>query len=88
MMGLIILALAISMATAACTHRPYHPNRSEQEWAVDHADCEVWVREGIRDEPDTYDDFDEMRLIRQCMKGKGWQWQRTGLFDFMRKADE
>ena len=80
--GLSLMALTISMVSASCTHKPYHPTKSDREWSIDHEACEVWVREGIRDEPDTYDNFDEMRLIRQCMKDKGWQWERTDLFNF------
>lgn len=77
-----IVALAVSLFLTSCTHKPFHPTKSEREWNMDHEVCEVWVREGIRDDPDTYDNFDEMRLIRQCMKDKGWQWERTSLFDF------
>ena len=80
MVWLLLLVLAISMVSTSCTHKPYHPTKSEREWTIDHEVCEVWVREGIRDDPDTYDNFDEMRLIRQCMKNKGWQWERTNLF--------
>jgi hypothetical protein len=79
---LSILALVVLMVSASCTHKPYHPTKSDREWSIDHEACEAWVREGIRDEPDTYDNFDEMRLIRQCMKDKGWQWERTDLFNF------
>lgn len=77
---LSLLVLAISMVSTSCTHKPFHPTKSDREWTIDHEVCEVWVREGIRDDPDTYDNFDEMRLIRQCMKDKGWQWERTSLF--------
>ena len=80
--GLSLLALAIWMVSVSCTHKPYHPTKSEREYTIDHQACEVFVREGIREEPDTYDNFDEMRLIRQCMKDKGWQWERTDLFNF------
>lgn len=79
---MVFLVLAISIASSSCTHKPYHPNKSEREWTIDNEDCQQSVREGIRDEPDTYDNFDEMRLIRQCMKDKGWQWERTDLFNF------
>jgi hypothetical protein len=82
LLSLAGLALAISLASASCTHKAYHPTKSDREWTIDHQACEVFVREGIRDEPDTFDDFDEMRLIRQCMKDKGWKWERTDLFDF------
>ena len=80
------LVLAISLFSVSCTHKPYHPTKSEREWTIEHEACEAWVREGIRDEPDTYDNFDEMRLIRQCMKDQGWQWERTDLFDFTKPA--
>ena len=79
---LACLTLAIPLALASCTHKAYHPTKSDREWTIDHQACEVFVREGIRAEPDTFDDFDEMRLIRQCMKEKGWQWERTELFNF------
>lgn len=77
---LFLVALAISFMATACTHKPFHANKSDREWTIDHQACERWAREGIRDEPDTYDNFDEMRIIRQCMKQKGWQWERTELF--------
>jgi hypothetical protein len=79
---LAYLALAISMVLPSCTHKAYHPTKSEREYTIDHQVCEVFVREGIRQDPDTYDRFDEMRLIRQCMKDKGWQWERTDLYNF------
>ena len=77
-----LLAFMCAALAAGCTHKPVHPTKNEREWTLDHQDCEKWVREGIRDDPDTYDRFDEMRLINQCMKEKGWQWERTSLFDF------
>jgi hypothetical protein len=86
--GLLSVAVAVWMVSVSCTHKPYHPTKSEREWTIDHEACEVWVREGIRDEPDTYDNFDEMRLIRRCMKEKGWQWERTDLFNFKKPEAE
>lgn len=80
MVGFMFLLWAASLVSVSCTHKPYHPTKSDREWTIDHEACEVWVREGIRDEPDTYDTFDEMRLIRKCMKDKGWQWERTEWF--------
>ena len=82
------LVLAVSLFAVSCTHKPYHPTKSEREWTIDNDDCQQSVREGIRDEPDTYDNFDEMRLIRQCMRDKGWRWERTDLFDFNKPAAE
>ena len=80
----IIAASAALVCLGACTYKPYHPEKSDHEWAVDHEACEKSVWEGIRDEPgrDTYDEYDGMRLIRQCMKEKGWQWERTDWFRF------
>jgi hypothetical protein len=83
----MLTALGISMLWVSCTHQAYHPTKSDREWTIDHQACEVWVREGIRDEPDTYDSFDEMRLIRTCMKDKGWQWERTSRFNFKPSSD-
>jgi len=79
---------AMAAIVISCTHKPYHPEKSDREWAIDHEACEKWVREGIRDEPDTYDNFDEMRLIRQCMKDKGWQWEQTEWWRFWSNPPE
>lgn len=80
-----MLALAMVLLPMGCTYKPYHPTKSEREWTIDHKACEEWVREGIRDEPDTYDDFDEMRLIRRCMTNKGWQWERIDWFTIQKE---
>jgi hypothetical protein len=76
----IIVAAAVLALTVSCTHKPYHPHKSDREWAIDHAACERWAREGVRDDPDTYDAMDEMKMIRHCMNQKGWRWKRTDLF--------
>ena len=79
---------AIPLLTLSCTHKPYHPTKSEREWSADHKECEEWTRSGIRREPDTYDSYDEMKMIKACMKQKGWQWQRTDLFRFEKEPTE
>ena len=84
---LLIAAVAVGLA-ASCTHKPYHPDKSDRQWAADNADCEKSVREGVRDEPYAYDMFDEMRLIRRCMQEKGWQWERTDWFRSIQKKKE
>jgi hypothetical protein len=87
----IRLSFAIAMASVtivACIQRPVHPTKSQREWTSDHAACEKSVREEIRVDPDTYDNFDEMRMIRKCMQDKGWRWERTSLFDFNREKPE
>jgi hypothetical protein len=86
--GLLSGGVVMLLVAMGCTHKPVHSTKSEREWANDHKACEKWVREGIRDDPDTYDNFDEMRLIRQCMKDKGWRWERTSLFDFNKKNEK
>jgi hypothetical protein len=74
------IVLAATLTAAACTHRPYHPTKSDREWTIDHDACEISVRSDIREEPAGYDEFDEMRMIKECMKSKGWRWKRTDLF--------
>jgi hypothetical protein len=81
-------ALMASMAMVACVQRPVHPTKSQREWVTDHEACEKSVRSEIRVDPDTYDNFDEMRMIRQCMRDKGWRWERTSLFNFNREQQE
>ena len=85
---MLFLVFAISIASSSCTYKPYHPTKSKREWTIDNEDCQQSVREGIRDEPDTYDNFDEMRLINTCMKEKGWRWERSNLFNFNNPAAE
>ena len=77
---MIVWLLAAVGCLAACTYRPYHPEKSERDWTIDHQACETYVREGIRAEPDTYDKSDEMRLIRRWMQEKGWQGERIDWF--------
>ena len=74
--------VALCLLAAGCTHRPYHPTKTDRDWSIDHQACEVSVRTEIRDAdaPDTYDAMDEMKMIRACMKAKGWRWKRTDLF--------
>jgi hypothetical protein len=81
-------ALTIPLLFGACTHKPVHPTKTEREWAIDHKACEVWAREGIRDEPDTYDSMDEMKMIKSCMKQKGWTWERSDWFRLKKEPTE
>lgn len=83
----IFLFFFLLLFFLSCTHKPVHPNKSEKEWTIDHQACEKWAREGIRDEPDTYDAMDEMKMIKHCMRQKGWTWERTGFFNFKRSAN-
>lgn len=79
------ITLAVLLIAGACTHKPVHPTKSDRDWAVDHKACEKWAREGIRDEPDTYDNMDEMKMIKSCMKQKGWSWERSDWFKLNQK---
>lgn len=74
------IVLFVLLFTGACTHKPVHPTKSEHEWGADHKACEQWAREMIRDEPDSYDDLDEMKMIKSCMQRKGWKWERADWF--------
>ena len=83
-----MVAVAMSLIAMSCTYKPYHPTKSDRQWTIEHEACQNWAREGIRDEPDTYDYNDEMRIIRKCMKDKGWQWERTNLFNSGKEVAE
>lgn len=88
---LVWMALAVFGAAvfpSSCTHKPYHATKHEKEWTIDHQACERSVRDVIREEPYTYDQFDEMRMIDACMKDQGWQWERTALFNFVKNPAE
>ena len=74
------VVLLLPLFIGACTHKPAHPVKSDRQWAEDHKACEKWAREIIRDEPDSYDNLDEMKMIKSCMKQKGWTWERTDWF--------
>lgn len=82
------MVLTIALFLPSCTHKPYHPTKNDREWTIDHEICERWAREGIRDNPDTYDYFDEMKMIKACMRSKGWEWERTSLLDFSKEEAE
>ena len=73
----LLMTMVAACIAASCTHKPYHPEKSDRHWAIDHEACEKSVRAEIRGEPYAYDAFDEMRLIKRCMREKGWQWERT-----------
>lgn len=88
MVWFVFLIWFVSAVSASCTHKPFHPTKSDREWNIDHEACQRWAREGIRDEPDTYDYNDEMRIIWNCMKDKGWQWERTDLFKSKKEQAE
>lgn len=85
----ILAAVTAAVIVAlSCIHQPVHPTKSEREWASDHKACEVWARETIREEPDTHDDLDEMKMIKTCMKAKGWRRQTIDLLWFLKSDSE
>jgi len=78
-----ILMLITVLAIAGCATGTYHPTKPRSEWAKAHRDCERQVRDIIREEPDLYgEDIDqqlitnnrseEQRMIKECMRRKGW----------------
>ncbi|BBO82083.1 hypothetical protein DSCO28_26490 [Desulfosarcina ovata subsp. sediminis] len=86
---LLVVTAGVILGMTGCTHKPYHPTKPDRLWASDHADCEMSVRAEIRDEPPaTYDAYDEMKLIKACMKAKGWRWERTSWFKPRKASDE
>jgi hypothetical protein len=84
-----ILMLITTLAVAGCATGTYHPTKPRSEWANDHRDCERQVRDIIREDPDLYDRGDynnqydmnihteEQRMIKACMRRKGWTSKRT-----------
>ena len=78
-----ILVLITALAVAGCATGTYHPTKPRSEWANDHRDCERQARDIAREEPDLYgEDVDqnfvmnyrteEQRMIKECMRRKGW----------------
>lgn len=82
------IALALPLYIGACTYKPVHATKTDREWVADHKACEEWAREGVRQDPDTYDNLDEMKMIKSCMKQKGWTWERTNWFKPETEATE
>jgi hypothetical protein len=66
------LTLSFFLFAMGCSHKLQHPTKPRSEWANDNAECEKEVREHIRSAPDVYDALDEMKMIKRCMKEKGW----------------
>lgn len=78
-----IIALLMALAVAGCATGTYHPTKPRSEWAKDHKDCERKVRDITREDPDLYGEdpdqqfitnnrSDEQRMIKECMRRKGW----------------
>ncbi len=67
-----LLILASYILAIGCSLKWQHPTKPESEWGKDHLECERLVRDSIREAPSTYDVSDEIVLIRNCMKHKGW----------------
>lgn len=67
------LLLGLFLILAGCRTGTWHPHKDQSEWARDHAECEEIIRGGIRENPESYDTLDEMKLIRSCMEKKGWR---------------
>jgi len=77
------LLLITVLAFTGCATGTYHPTKPRSEWAKDHRDCERQVRDIVREDPDIYgEDIDrnfvinyhseEQRMIKECMRRKGW----------------
>lgn len=70
---LMIMLLFVFLNTAGCRTGTWHPSKDRSAWAEDHDECEKIIREGVRDNPQAYDTLDEMKLIKSCMRKKGWR---------------
>jgi len=70
---LVTLLLCIFLNTAGCRTGTWHQSKDRSEWGKDHAECEEIIRQGVRDNPQSYDTLDEMKLIKSCMGKKGWR---------------
>ncbi|MDL2269554.1 hypothetical protein LJC71_05240 [Desulfosarcina sp. OttesenSCG-928-A07] len=74
------LLAAGMICTVSCAYKPYpyHPTKPDSAWTTDHAECEKAVQKTIQEEGTyVYDGYDEIRLVKLCMREKGWQWKRT-----------
>lgn len=70
---LLVFMLSASLIVASCRTGTWHPSKERSEWGKDHAECEQIIRDGVRDNPASYDTLDEMKLIKSCMRKKGWR---------------
>lgn len=80
----IVLFLCCFMFFSGCMSQVHHPTKYKTEWFADHNACEIKVRKLIREDPHPqgYDEMDEMKLIENCMKEKGWQRKLTPPWKF------
>ncbi|MCF8069403.1 MAG: hypothetical protein K9L30_12540 [Desulfobacterales bacterium] len=70
----LVLILIITTIFFGCSYVSWkHPTKPDSQWAVDHADCEKQIREIIREKPELYSPIDEVTMIKECMKKKGWR---------------
>lgn len=69
----MVLIIFLLLFVSGCISRMEHPTKSSTQWTKDHKACEQTVRKLIREDPDSYDTLDEMKLIETCMKKKGWR---------------
>ena len=74
MKKLFLLAFLLSaiLVVTGCRTGTRHPTKDRSEWGQDHAECERLIRKGVRENPESYDTLDEMKLIKSCMQKKGW----------------
>lgn len=70
--AVVVLIIMTVMSLAGCGKQLKHPTKPRSEWSKDNEACEEQVRVMMREGPATYDPGHEIRLIRKCMKEKGW----------------
>ena len=69
----VAMVLSVLLIIAGCRTGTWHPTKDQSEWSRDHAECEEIIRSGIRENPESYNVVDEVKLIRSCMEKKGWR---------------
>ena len=70
---LLSILIGVILAMSGCRTGTRHPTKDRSEWGKDHAACEQIIRQGVRENPESYDTLDEMKLIKSCMQKKGWR---------------
>ena len=69
---IVILVILFILSFSGCGKQLKHPTKSRSEWSHDNEACQKLVHEMMQEGDTPPDPGHEMRLIRECMKKKGW----------------
>ena len=67
--------LGLIFLFSACGVTYQHPSKPPSERIKDQHACEEQVRDRMHASHGFDDSYDEWRVIRSCMKRKGWQYK-------------